>query len=83
MIKVTPSSCRRPSRSPNMTSPATSGMAGKTLDTAAVSATWPDWPPRENASSPTTSVRPAAVAQIMPDVPVRQALLRPQEGQGQ
>jgi len=28
MIKVTPISCHRPSRSPNMTSPASSGIAG-------------------------------------------------------
>jgi predicted ATPase/class 3 adenylate cyclase/DNA-binding CsgD family transcriptional regulator len=28
MIKVTPSTCHRPSRSPNMTSPASSGIAG-------------------------------------------------------
>src|SRR5262252_10674808 len=30
-------------------------------------ATWPTWPPRENASSPTASVSPAAAAQAMPD----------------
>jgi hypothetical protein len=29
MIKTTPSSCHRPSRSPNRTSPATSGIAAQ------------------------------------------------------
>src|SRR2546429_2870413 len=50
------------------------------LETAAVTATWPAWPPREKASSPTTSVRPAAIAQIVPDALARQAFLLPSKG---
>src|SRR5215831_2735518 len=67
MIPATPASCLRVRCSPKSKIPPTSGMTGYTLDTAAVTATWPTWPPLENASNPTASVSPAAAAQATPD----------------